>query len=114
MLIDRGLPYLTLVMHSRHWRVYAVSAPTPLVQGAARLTAFGPGSLTLDALRPGNVLVRVRFSRYLTVASGRGCVRPAPGGWTEVRANAAGTVRLDARFSLAAAIGLQAACRDRL
>ena len=32
-LIDRGLPYLHLVMHSRHWRVYAVQNATPIVDG---------------------------------------------------------------------------------
>ena len=32
-LIDRGLPYLHLVWHTRHWRVFAVEDPTPIVRG---------------------------------------------------------------------------------
>ncbi len=47
-LIDRGLPYLRLVMHLTHWRVYEVQSATPIVQGAT-LTNFGPNSLTLFA-----------------------------------------------------------------
>ena len=38
-LINRGLPYLRLVFRTRHWRVYAVRDATPIVQGAATLTA---------------------------------------------------------------------------
>ncbi len=41
-LIDHGLPYLHLVMRSRHWRVYAVAHATPIVAGAATLTALDP------------------------------------------------------------------------
>ena len=37
-LINRGLPYLRLVMRSRHWRVYEVANATPIAQGAASLT----------------------------------------------------------------------------
>src|SRR5581483_10213870 len=29
-LIDRGLPYLRLVMRTKDWRVYAVADPTPM------------------------------------------------------------------------------------
>ena len=36
-LIDRGLPYLQMVLRTRHWRVYEVANPTPIVQGAATL-----------------------------------------------------------------------------
>ena len=35
-LIDRGLPYLHLVMRSAHWRVYAVAHATPIATGVAR------------------------------------------------------------------------------
>ncbi len=41
-LIDRGLPYLREVMHSRHWRVYAVANATPIVQGAGEARRDGP------------------------------------------------------------------------
>ena len=74
-LIDRGLPYLRLVDRTRHWRVYAVARPTPIVQGAARLVSLGPNSVSLRALQPGTALVRVRFSPYWKLSGGHGCVR---------------------------------------
>ncbi|HWW90792.1 MAG TPA: hypothetical protein VNY35_08445, partial [Solirubrobacteraceae bacterium] len=38
-LIRRGLPFLSEVFASRHWRIFAVSSPTPLVSGPGRLIA---------------------------------------------------------------------------
>ena len=111
-LIRAGLPYLGQVFASRHWRIYAVRGAAPLASGPGRLTALGHDSFALRALSAGSFLVRVRFSRYLAVASGRACVRAAPGGWTRVIAEAPGTLRVQARFSLAAALGREAACRD--
>ena len=97
-LVDRGLPYLRLVLRTAHWRVYAVSDPTPIVQGPATLTALGPNSLTIAAPRPGTVLVRVRFTPYWAIASGSGCVAPA-GNFTQLRLRRPGTVRLVTDFS---------------
>jgi hypothetical protein len=110
-LIRAGLPYLGQVFASRHWRIYAVRGAAPLASGPGRVTALGHDSFALRALSAGSFLVRVRFSRYLAVASGRACVRAAPGGWTGVIAKAPGTLRVQARFSLAAALGREAACR---
>jgi len=98
-LIDRGLPYLRLVLHTRHWRVYAVANPTPIVQGAATLRSLGPSSLSLDAQRPGEALVRVRFTPYWAITEGSGCVAP-DGDFTKVIVRSPGSVRLGIRFSL--------------
>ena len=98
-LIDRGLPYLRLVMHTTHWHVYAVSDPTPIVEGAATLRALGPNSLTIDAHRPGRELVRVRFTPYWALGEGSGCVAPA-GDFTALTLRRPGPVRLVIRFSL--------------
>jgi hypothetical protein len=98
-LIDRGLPYLRLVTRIAHWRVYAVADPTPIVQGAATLTALGADSLTLRASRPGTALVRVHFSSYWALGEGSGCVAPA-GDFTSLTLRGAGPVRLVIRFSL--------------
>ncbi len=98
-LVDRGLPYLRLVMRSRHWRVYAVSDPTPIVSGPARLVALGPNSVTLDASRPGDVFVRVRFTPYWALGEGQGCVAPE-GEFTGVTLRQAGRAKLVIRFSL--------------
>ena len=59
------------------------------------------------------LLLRVRYSRYLAVASGRACAARAAGGWTAVIARAPGPILLRARFSLERALGLLAACGQR-
>jgi hypothetical protein len=79
--------------------VYAVRHPTPLVQGPATLTALGPGSVDLQAARPGRVLVRVRFSPYWALEQGSGCVTPA-GDFTALQIRRPGPVRLAISFSL--------------
>lgn len=61
-LIEAGLPYLHLVERDPHWRIYAVDRPTPIVGGAATLTAMGPDWLRLRATRPGIALIRIRYS----------------------------------------------------
>jgi hypothetical protein len=114
-LIRGGLPYLRAVFQSRHWRVYAVLSAVPLASGPGRLTALGHDYFSLWADSPGRFLVRVRFTRYLTLTRGSGCVGPAPGGWTSVVAGAPGAVIVGARFSLSRALGLASSCRiDRV
>jgi hypothetical protein len=98
-LIDRGLAYLRPVWRSRHWRVYAVADPTPIVQGAATLRALGPNWLVLDARRQGRALVRIRFSPYWAITNGVGCITPA-GQFTSLTLRRAGIVRVAIRFSL--------------
>jgi hypothetical protein len=109
-LVRHGLPYLKLVLVSRHWRVYAVRSPVPLAFGPGRLESMDHDSFALRAFEPGRFLVRVHFTRYLTVAAGAGCVSEAPGGWTAVEARAPGTMIVDARFSLARALGIGSSC----
>ena len=98
-LIDSGLPYLRLVLRARHWRVYAVADPTPVVQGAATLSAWGPNWLSLEAQGPGTALVRVRFSPYWAITAGTGCVAP-DGEFTKLSIRRAGPLRLAIRFSI--------------
>jgi hypothetical protein len=98
-LINRGLPFLRLVYRSRHWRVYAVQNPSPIVQGAATLTALGPNSLALQAPHTGMALVRVRYSPYWAVTQGSGCVSPA-GDFIRLVVRRPGTIHLGMQFSL--------------
>jgi hypothetical protein len=109
-LIRRGLPYLQQVFASPHWRIYAVVGATPLLEGPARLVSLGHNRVRLLAYAPGSLLVRVHYSRYLALSRGAGCVRQAPGGWTEVVARAPGPLTLRALFSVSRALGLQRAC----
>ncbi|HWY19324.1 MAG TPA: hypothetical protein VNY27_11515 [Solirubrobacteraceae bacterium] len=109
-LIRGGLEYLRPVWASRHWRVYAVSDATPLLEGPGRLTALGGDTFALYADAPGRLLARVHYTRYDTVVAGHGCVASAPGGWTYVQARAPGEIVVGARFSLSRALGLDGAC----
>jgi hypothetical protein len=111
-LIRAGLPYLRLVYSSRHWRIYAVRAPTPLVSGPGRVTSLGHDSLSLQADAPGSLLVRVRWTSYWTVTSGAGCVQRGAGGWTRVDAARRGPLLLRASFSLGRAFGAGRSCRS--
>lgn len=111
-LIRAGLPYLRLVYSSRHWRIYAVRAPTPLASGPGRVTALGHESVSLQADAPGSLLVRVRFTPYWTITSGAGCVQRGAGGWTRVDAARRGLLQLRASFSLGRAFGAGRSCRS--
>jgi hypothetical protein len=99
-LIEDGLPYLRLRWRSREWRVYEVLLPAPMVisQGRANvvLEQFGSDELLLDVKRPGEALVRVRWTPYWFAAGG--CVERA-GGWTRVIADERGFMRLSTRFA---------------
>jgi len=111
-LIRAGLPYLRLVYASRHWRIYAVRAPVPLVSGPGRVTALGHESFSLQADEPGRLLVRVRYTPYWTITSGAGCVQRGAGGWTRVDASRRGPLRLRASFSLGRVFGAGRSCRS--
>ena len=97
-LIDRGLPYLHLVMRSDHWRVYEVAHATAIADGVARLQSMGPDWLQLDAVSAGTVRLHVRFTPYWKLAQGSGCVAPE-GAYTRLTLTRAGPVRLVTSFS---------------
>jgi hypothetical protein len=94
-LIATGPSYLTEVWHSKHWRLFAVRGTTPLAQRPAVLSEVNPDSFTLIIPRPGTFNVRVHFTRYWTLPPGLGSLDAAPGGWTEVHARRAGTLRVE-------------------
>jgi hypothetical protein len=91
-LIAGGLPDLTPVWRGDHWTLYAVAGGTPSIVDGARLVATGPDTVSLDADRAGTVLVRVRYSRWLSVRSGPPGARlsAGPDGWTTLRVSAPG------------------------
>jgi hypothetical protein len=102
-LLRAGQRYLREVWRSSHWRLFAVRAPTALAQPPSALSSLDSDSFTLRAPRAGTYEVRVRFTPYWSLSSGRGCVSRAPGAgeWTDVRTDAAGEVRVAIEFSLA-------------
>jgi hypothetical protein len=109
-LIGNGLPYLQEVMRSTHWRIYRVLGATPLMSGPGRLTSLAGDSIALTAVAPGRFVIRAHYSRYLQLTRGRGCVSEARGGWTALRLDSAGPVRVAARFSPGRAFSSAPAC----
>jgi hypothetical protein len=99
-LIERGLPYLKPRARFDHWRIFEVTLPTPIVipQDDANivLEQLGSDELLLRVRKPGEALVRVRWTPYW-LAKG-GCVERA-GDWTTVTARKEGFLRLVTRFS---------------
>jgi hypothetical protein len=99
-LIQEGLPYLRQRWHGPHWWVFEVVPPPPLAvpEGAADVTVpeLGPDHVPLTVRRPGEALVRVRWSPYWLLRGG--CVERA-GEWTRVTARRTGHLRLVMSFS---------------
>ena len=101
-LIEKGLPYLHLRWTSEdgNWRVYEVTLPAPIVisKGKANITLeqLGSDRVLLRVVRPGDALVRVRYTPYWFAHGG--CVEPREG-WTQVTARKKGFLLLTTRFS---------------
>ncbi len=102
-LIRAEPPYLDLRWSSEHWRIYAVRRPEPLVEpmagAAAQVIWAGRQGFGLDVSRPGDFLVRVKFTPYWSISRGAGCIL-RHGDWTLVRASHPGVFRVAADFSL--------------
>ncbi|GIE30078.1 MFS transporter [Actinoplanes italicus] len=92
-LVTGGLPYLTLIWTGPHWRLYAVAAPRAIVGAPATLVRQDAATIVLDAPAAGEIAVRVRHHRWLTV-SGGATVTAAEGDWTRLRVPAAGRYTL--------------------
>jgi hypothetical protein len=103
--------YLREVWRSRHWRLFAVLAATPLAQAPATLASVTADSFTLRAPAAGSYEVRVRFSPYWALAGGRGCVAEDAAGWTRVQMRAPGVTRVVIRFSLSRVFAHGPRCR---
>ena len=100
-LIRAGaLPYLREVWRSAHWRLFAVREAVALSQPPSVLQRLGHDYFTVYAPAAGTFTVRVRFTPYWALASGHGCVRRAPGGWTELESPRPATVHVVIDFSL--------------
>jgi hypothetical protein len=98
-LIERGLPYLKERAKFDHWRIFEVTLPAPFVisRGDANLALeqLRSDEVLLRVTRPGEALVRVRWTPYW-LAKG-GCVE-RDGEWTRVIARKEGFLRLVIRF----------------
>jgi hypothetical protein len=100
MVATGDLPFLREVDAGLDdWRIFAVDPPARLASGPGRVTRIAPDGFTVRFDRPGATVVRVRFTRWWDPSSG--CVAGAPGDWTRVERDSAGTTTVGARFALA-------------
>jgi hypothetical protein len=88
-LIRGGLPYLSEVWRGGHWVLYEVAGEPSVVDGATLVRSTN-GSLTIEVDHPGTALVRVRWSRWLTVAGPAPATLAATGRWTTLHTTAPG------------------------
>jgi hypothetical protein len=93
-LVRGGLPYLQTVWWDKTWTLYAVTKPRPVISFPGQLIDRGPVSLTVSLPEPGEYVVRLRWSRYLTASNG--CMRPTEDGWSMVVVERPGTAKIEA------------------
>jgi hypothetical protein len=92
-LVRGGLPYLHTVWWDKTWTLYAVAQPRPVIAPPGQLIDRGPVSLTVSLPEPGEYVVRLRWSRYLTASNG--CMRPTEDGWSMIVVERPGTATIE-------------------
>jgi hypothetical protein len=103
----RGNPaFLQLAYSSPQWKIWEVKDASPPASGGARVVAAGPEGF--DVVTDHRTIVRQRYTPYWRATGG--CVRRAPGGWTEVDPHGPARVRVRASFVLPV-IGGTTACK---
>ena len=97
-LLRSGTSGLLPVARTRHWTMFALPDPTPLVTpppGAkARLVKLAQGRVDLWTSGPGRYLVRVRSSPYWVASPSLTCVGSSADGMTTVTTPTGGYIRL--------------------
>jgi hypothetical protein len=92
-LVSHGLPYLQKVWSNETWTLYAVTTPTPVISPPGQVVARDAVSLTVSLPKPGEYVVRVRWSRYLTASNG--CIKPTEDGWSMIVVERPDTAKID-------------------
>jgi hypothetical protein len=84
-LISSGrVPGLDLIWRSAHWRLYSVAGSQGIVDGPAQLLSANDGQVVVAAVRPGPILIRIRYSSDWVLSAGSGCIRRGDGPWISV------------------------------
>lgn len=98
-LVRHGLPYLRTVWRSRHWTLYEVLGAHTVVAPPGRLIDSTATGITLQVSHPGEVLLRVRFTHWLTVEGPAACIEPA-GRWSRLVASQPGIYHVGSRLQI--------------
>lgn len=91
-LIEADQRYLELVWHNAHWRLWKVIDSSGMATGPSRLVSLRPDQIVLDAAKAGRTVIKVRYTPAWNIISGRACVGPASGPWTEVISRGPGRI----------------------
>jgi len=106
-LLQHPPPYLRLIWHDAHWRVWRVVNAQPLVSGAGvSLTQLDSSSFQLNFQAPTTAIVRIRASNLWRIDNGAGCLLTGADDWLRLRAFAPGLVTAHARVSLRGLAGV--------
>lgn len=92
-VIREGVPALSRVWGNAHWTLYRVDGARPL-----GVTGVAADEFSVRATEPGVLDTRIRFSPHWAVVAGDGCVSEGPDGFTRVRAERAGPLRVGVRL----------------
>lgn len=95
--------YLVPLWRGGAWTLYRVAGAPGVVAGAT-LDSSTEAGITLDAASPGDVLVRVRWSRWLAVRGPAACLTPNPDGWTTL------LVRVPGRYAVTGSLAPGPTC----
>jgi hypothetical protein len=94
-LVRAGVPGLTLVWSSAHWRVYELRGASGILSGDGQLLRERGARLVVAARRKGPLIVRVRGGSSWRVSSGAALLRESAGGWLSLSARHAGRIVLE-------------------
>ena len=97
LLRSREVKGLRLVWHSTSWQLWRVVGSQGLASAPATIVSMTPRSVDVRYSQPGQSTLRLRWSPYWSLAGAgvrQACLRPAPGGWTELASSVAGQLRL--------------------
>ncbi len=76
-LVAGGLPYLERVWSDEEWTLYEVRDPKPLASAPAEVLGFGAAEVTLYTPSAARIVIRIGYSRWLSLVDAEG--KPLPG-----------------------------------
>ncbi len=85
-LVAGGLPYLERVWSDAEWTLYEVQDPKPLASSPAEVLGFGAAQVTVYTPTAARIVIRIGYSRWLSLVDAEGKPLPGPAGGRHVSA----------------------------